>query len=72
VPAQTAEGIPILDALVHANLIKSRSEGRRLVEQGAVTDNGTRVIDALGALIPGSHLVRIGKRRFIRFDVRPK
>lgn len=72
VSAQMGEGIPILDALVHANLIKSRSEGRRLVEQGAVTVDGVRLDDALRALPPGRHLVRVGRRRFVRFDVRPQ
>lgn len=62
--------IAILDALVDANLIKSRSEGRRLIEQGAVSIDGERAVDALGVLAPGSYLIRVGKRRFARFNVR--
>jgi tyrosyl-tRNA synthetase len=68
--APTDGSIPLLEALVDASLITSRSEGRRLIEQGAISIDGVRAVDALGVLAPGSYLIRIGKRRYARFNVR--
>jgi tyrosyl-tRNA synthetase len=59
-------------ALKQANLASSTSEARRLVEQGGVEVDGTRVIDPKARLDPGSeHLVRVGSknRRFARIRV---
>lgn len=39
------EGLPLLDAMVTAQLITSKGEGRRLVEQGGVSVNGDKVTD---------------------------
>jgi tyrosyl-tRNA synthetase len=59
-------------ALKEAKLVTSTSEGRRLVEQGGVEVDGTRVTDPKAPLDPGSeHLVRVGSknRRFARIRV---
>ena len=40
-----SEGISLLDAMVSANLITSKGEGRRLIEQGGVSVNGEKVLD---------------------------
>ncbi len=37
------EGIQLLDAMMTANLIPSKGEGRRLIEQGGVSVNGEKV-----------------------------
>jgi tyrosyl-tRNA synthetase len=63
-------GIALLDAIDAAGLIKSRSEGRRLIEQGAVSVDGERAQDALAALPAGDYVVRVGKRRYVRLAVR--
>ena len=39
------EGIQLLDAMVSINLIASKGEGRRLIEQGGVSVNGEKVTD---------------------------
>ena len=55
--------------LADAGLCRSSSEGRRLIEQGGVTIDGVRATDPRGALAaaPGtSHLIKVGKRHFVR------
>jgi len=59
----------LLEVLDRAGLVKSRSEGRRLINQGAVSVDGDRVQDATLSLAPGSYLVRVGKRRFVRLQL---
>ena len=44
-PALSTEGLPILDALTHAGLVKSKGEGRRLIEQGGAYVNNFRIDD---------------------------
>ena len=39
------EGIQLLDAMIVANLITSKGEGRRLIEQGGVSVNNEKVTD---------------------------
>lgn len=58
----------IVKALEAAELIKSRSEGRRLIQQGAVQLNGTRVTDMdFNLAMPNqAHILKVGKKRFVR------
>jgi len=56
----------LLDALDRLGMVASRSEGRRMVQQGAVQLNGERVDDANAPLEAGEHLLRVGKRRYCR------
>ena len=65
------EKMVLLDALQRLGLIGARSEGRRLVDQGAVSIDGQRVGNALVGLRVGSHLIRVGKRRFVRLELDP-
>lgn len=65
----TAPGgrLRLASALKEAGLVASNTEGRRLIEQGAVEVDGQRVIQVDAELQAGSgHLVRVGKRRFCR------
>jgi tyrosyl-tRNA synthetase len=57
----------ILDVLVAAGLIKSKNEGRRLVQEAAVSVNGEKVSDPF-AVFPDlpECIVKVGKRRFLR------
>jgi len=64
-------GLSVLDVLDRLGLVKSRSEGRRLVEQGAVSLDGERVPDALAQLGEGRYLLRVGKRRYVRLSLAP-
>ena len=49
---------------------KSRGEARRLVGQKAVQVDGEPVLDAELYLGAGSYLVKVGKRRFARVELR--
>jgi tyrosyl-tRNA synthetase len=55
--------------LVTLGLAKSNGEARRLIEQGGVTIDGARVSDSsasLPALAAEAHLIKVGKRHFVR------
>ena len=65
-----AELLPLLKALPKLGLAASGSEARRLIAQGGVTVEGARVSDPNAALPPGSHLIKVGKRKFVRLRVR--
>ncbi len=64
VPAGTA----LLDALVMHALVDSKTDGRRLFDQGAVTDlgSGAKIGDP-GTPVSGSITVKVGKHRFATF-----
>jgi tyrosyl-tRNA synthetase len=57
-------------ALPKLGLAASGSEVRRLIAQGGVSIGGERVSDANAALESGTHLIKVGKRRFVRLTVR--
>jgi tyrosyl-tRNA synthetase len=61
-----AEALAILDVLQELGLIASRSDGRRLLAEGAVQVDGERVDDPSRRLGAGSYLIRAGRRRFAR------
>ncbi len=56
----------LLELLKKLGLAKSRSEGRRLVTQNAVSIGSENVGDPTLRLGPGSYLIKVGKRRFAR------
>jgi tyrosyl-tRNA synthetase len=62
--------IRIVDLLEASGLVKSRSEARRLIEQGAVELDGTK-IDSVDAdvRLKDSMLLRVGKHRFAEFSI---
>jgi tyrosyl-tRNA synthetase len=62
--------VPVVRALVDAQLVASMNEGRRLVTQGAVKVNGERVSDLKAELPLGTHLVQVGKLRAARLTLR--
>jgi tyrosyl-tRNA synthetase len=62
-------GRSLLETLEALGLVASRSEGRRLVGQGAVHVDGTPVSDPTLRLEAGSYLLKVGKRRFARVRV---
>ena len=60
----------VLDLLLLASLAPSKSQARRLIEQGGVAINGHRIGDVHSSLSPASgpsFVVKVGKRRFARF-----
>lgn len=57
--------LSILDAVSTANVVSSRSEARRLIEQGGVEINGKKVTD-LQEIVPKGAIVKAGKRNYFR------
>lgn len=58
--------------LERAGLVPSRGNGRRQIQQGALTINGTRWTDAHTPLEPGEYTIKLGKKRFAKVTVREK
>jgi len=61
----TKSGDNIQNYLVKNQLAKSRSEARRLIEQGAVYINGERVTD-VNQTFPKDTIIKVGKRRYLK------
>lgn len=59
------QSIKILELLQQGNLVKSRNEARRLIQQGAVSFNEQRIADE-NFLVSGSGVIKAGSRRFLR------
>ncbi len=57
--------LSVLDVLEGAKMIESRSQARRLIEQGAVRLDDQKLDDP-HANFPGPGVLQVGKRRFIR------
>ncbi len=73
--AEIDAGLTLADALIHADLAKSRGEARRLSQQGGLSLDDTRVRDVdipFGDVIGSKDAVmlRAGKKRFKRIVVR--
>jgi len=65
--ATPSGGLSIVKVIVASGLVATNSEGRRLIQQGAVEVDGTRLADANQPLQAGrEYLIRVGKRRFKR------
>lgn len=68
--AVSPDGLGLVDALVHAGLVKSKSEARRQIEQGGIYVNQARVKDVERTLeaadwLAGGHvLLRKGKKDY--------
>ncbi|MGB9799402.1 MAG: tyrosine--tRNA ligase [Thermanaerothrix sp.] len=58
-------GQSVLDVLVNAQLVKSKSEGRRLIEQKGVRLDGQVLTDP-NAPIPHPGVLQVGKRQFLK------
>jgi len=59
------EGDTVLDVMRAGKLVSSNSEGRRMVQQNAVSLDGEKLADAL-APFPGPGVLRVGRRKFLR------
>ena len=62
-------GSKLFEVLVRANLAPSKSEARRLVQQGAVSIDQSRATDPTSLLSAGKYLIQVGKRRFARVQL---
>ena len=57
----------IVNIIFESGLLKSKSEGRRMIKQGAVKLNDLSISDIQATIKPGGEqILKIGKRRFLR------
>ena len=57
----------IVNVIFESGLLKSKSEGRRMIKQGAVKINNSIIIDLQTIVKPGEeYILKVGKRRFLR------
>ncbi len=65
VKCTAAKPIALPQLLVDAGLVQSTSEGRRMIQQSAVSIDGGKVTDVHSVIEPsGELLIKVGKRRF--------
>ena len=60
---------PIIDLLYEAEIVKSKGEGRRLIQQGGVRVDGETVTDIEQLITAASNaeqIIQVGKRKFLR------
>jgi tyrosyl-tRNA synthetase len=62
----------IIDAITMAKLVGSKSEARRLMDQGGVKVNGEKVIDFKNLILKNDDIIQVGKRKFVRVEVTPQ
>jgi tyrosyl-tRNA synthetase len=63
------DAVKLFELLVEASLASSKSEARRLVQQGAVSVDRERCEDPTRPLESGNWLIQVGKRRFARVRI---
>jgi tyrosyl-tRNA synthetase len=67
ITVSATENIWLPQLLVDAGLVKSTSDGRRMIKQNAVTVDGEKIIDESSTIAPHRDLlIKVGKRRFCR------
>ncbi|MCI0520098.1 MAG: tyrosine--tRNA ligase, partial [Chloroflexi bacterium] len=59
------EGMSVLDVLMAAELVSSKGEGRRMIEQNGVRLDGQTLTEA-SQPFPHPGVLQVGKRRFVR------
>jgi len=69
IPLAGRDGIRLFELLVEGSLAPTRSEARRLVQQGAVSLDRERCGDPNRSLGAGKWLLQVGKRRYARLCV---
>jgi len=77
IPVFEAEAnVSIIDALVESKVLKTRSEVRRLIDQGGlsiiVEGNQVKISDHKTVLTAAETLVKVGKRHYLRIRTKPK
>lgn len=64
--------ISLTKVMAEENLVTSLSEARRLIVQGGVTVNGKKIEDTAYVIEgPEDHLLKVGKRKFLRIQFQP-
>jgi ribosomal protein S4 len=60
----------LVKTMAENNIVRSCSEGRRLILQGAIKLNGV-LVDNISEEVKGDEEIQIGKREMIRLDEEP-
>jgi tyrosyl-tRNA synthetase len=73
-PTAVSESLLLLDVIAAAGLAKTRSEIRRLIQQGAVRVDAQRIDDVHYRLLPTdkSLVIQVGPRRAVAFSFTPE
>lgn len=71
---ETMKNAGILDILVHTEILPSKAEARRLVQQGGLTINEEKISDTNatfheGFLVDGAALIKRGKKKFYKLVI---
>jgi tyrosyl-tRNA synthetase len=71
---ETMKNAGILDILVHTEILPSKAEARRLVQQGGLTINEEKISDTNatfheGFLVDGAALIKRGKKKFYKLII---
>lgn len=70
VKLKLTENIGITDFLVNLKMSESKSEAKRLVEQGGVTIDNKVIKDSNANFVPkDGSIVKVGKRKFVRIKI---
>lgn len=64
----TGNGVAVLDFLVDNGLVTSKSEGKRLIEQHAVSLNDQQL--NLASTLDSNGILQYGKRKYVRVEVK--
>ena len=64
------DAIPLMKLLARVGLATSGTDARRLLGQGGVSIEGEKVTDLNRALPVGTHLLKVGKRKYARITVK--
>ncbi|MCD4739403.1 MAG: tyrosine--tRNA ligase [Anaerolineae bacterium] len=64
------EPMRLIDVIAEAELASSKSQARRLIQQGGVHLDDVQIKDIYATVEPGEQVLRVGKRRFLQ--LRPK
>lgn len=60
------DGVDLPEVAIEAGICQSRGEVKRLCKQGAVSVDGEKVMDPGYSFDSGEHVLRIGKKRFLK------
>ena len=67
-------GTSLLDVLANNKIVPSKSEGRRLIQQGGLSINGEKVVEVSRVLAEedfkdGSALIKRGKKNYNKIEL---
>lgn len=65
-----AKSINLVDIMVNNKMASSKSEAKRLIDQGAVKHDKEKIIGDILDVGKGEHVLQVGKRRFLKIIVK--